>query len=73
MKDALRRLLPIKDAALYCGIPRSYFSNICPARPVKLYENARPRYDIFDLDKWIDQIKSGITQEESDDDVANKL
>lgn len=73
MKDHTKRLLPIKEAAKYCGIPCSYFSSVCPAQPVKLYEKARPRYDIFDLDKWIDWIKSGSKQEVSDDDIANKL
>lgn len=73
MSDHTRRMLPVKDAARYCGIPRSYFSSICPARPVKLYEKAHPKYDVFDLDKWIDSIKSGGKEEGSDDDIANKL
>lgn len=73
MTDHTRRLLPVKDAAAYCGVPRSYFSSICPARPVKLYEKSHLRYDIFDLDKWIDSVKSGGKEEGSDDDIANKL
>lgn len=73
MNDFPRRMLATKDAALYCGVPRSYFSSICPARPVKLYENAHPRYDVFDLDKWIDSVKSGGKEEGSDDDIANRL
>lgn len=73
MTTTMRRLLPIKDAAAYCGIPRSYFPSICPARPIKLYEKAHPRYDIFDLDKWIDLMKSGAKDEGSDDDIISKL
>lgn len=73
MTDALKRLLPLKDAALYCGVPRSYFQSKCPAKPVKLYENAHPRYDILDLDKWIDSVKGGGTEEVSDDDGIDQL
>lgn len=73
MTDTPRRLLPVKDAALYCGVPRSYFPKVCPAQPVRLYENAHPRYDIIDLDKWIDSTKRSGLVEASDDDIANKL
>lgn len=73
MTDHTKRLLPIGEAAKYCGIPRSYFSSKCPAKPVRLYENAHPRYDIFDLDKWIDSIKAGGKEELSDDDLIKQL
>lgn len=73
MTDHTKRLLPVKDAALYCGVPRSYFCSVCPAQPVKLYDHAHPRYDVLDLDKWIDSVKSDGKQEVSDDDIADQL
>lgn len=69
----LLRLLPAAKAAKYCGKPRSTFKGICPVRPIRLHDGDRPKYDIRDLDKWIDSIKSGGTQEGSDDDIANRL
>lgn len=73
MTDHTRRLLPVKDAAAYCGVPSSYFPRVCPAKPVKLYDRARPRYDIIDLDNWIDSIKTGAMGGGSDDDIISKL
>lgn len=67
------RLLPAKEAAKYCHIPRGKFPRVCPVRPIRLHEAVRPAYDVRDLDKWIDSIKSGGKQEGSDDDIANKL
>lgn len=53
------RLLPTKLAARYCGIPASRFAKVCPARPVRITEQERPKWDIKDLDSWIDSVKSG--------------
>jgi hypothetical protein len=68
-----QRMLPIRKAAKYCGEPFSTFQAVCPARPIKLHERAKPRYDIFDLDEWIDFKKSGVMQEGSDDEIIEKL
>jgi len=68
-----RRLLSFTEAAIYCHIPRSTFKAVCPVQPVRIHEHGRPLIDIKDLDKWIDSIKSGGKEEESDDDIVRKL
>lgn len=71
--NELHRLLGAKEAAQYCRIPKSKFKGVCPVRPIKLHEATNPVYDIYDLDKWIDSIKNGCKEEESDDDMLNRL
>jgi hypothetical protein len=52
------RMMSIKQAADYVGLPLRRFPRICNVRPVSLPESEE-RYDIRDLDLWLDQIKAG--------------
>ena len=71
--NEIRRLLSFKEAARYCGLPRSTFKARCPVTPVKIDDRAHPKIDIKDLDNWIDSIKSGGNKELSDDEIAESL
>lgn len=60
------RLLTKGQAAQYCGLCVSTFSGVCPVRPIALGEGPRMhRYDVRDIDKWIDSFKSGGGAEKS--------
>lgn len=59
MDHPMQRLLPKKAAAKYCGQPPERFARVCPARPIKLTEADHPKYDVKDLDNWIESVKSG--------------
>jgi predicted DNA-binding transcriptional regulator AlpA len=52
-----RRLLTIEEAAQYCGIGRESFGVNCPVRPKRVRPGQRGlRYDVRDLDEWIDTL-----------------
>ncbi|MCD7111603.1 hypothetical protein LRX75_21440 [Rhizobium sp. DKSPLA3] len=54
------RLLTKSQAAAYCGLSISTFGGVCPVRAVALGDSVRMhRYDVRDLDAWIDSFKSG--------------
>ncbi len=54
------RLLTKSQAAQYCGLCVSTFSGVCPVTPIALGEGPRMhRYDVRDIDKWIDSFKAG--------------
>lgn len=54
------RLLTKSQAAQYCGLAVSTFGGVCPVRPIALGDGARMhRYDVRDIDKWIDSFKAG--------------
>lgn len=57
----LRRLLTKTEAAEYCRLSLATFNRLCPVRPVDLGSgNARLlRYDMRDLDNWIEELKNG--------------
>jgi hypothetical protein len=49
------RLLTREQAASYCGISTSTFSNVCPVAPTALSQSRKLiRYDVRLLDRWID-------------------
>lgn len=50
------RLLKTGEAAKYCGLALSKFKRECPASPIEFAQN-QIRYDVQDLDKWIDGLK----------------
>lgn len=60
-KDIPVRLINQADAARYCGVSVTTFVRICCVAPVRLCSrNHRlQRYDVFDLDNWIESKKSG--------------
>jgi hypothetical protein len=50
-------LLDRSQAAAYCGISLAVFSARCPVRPLAMGPGKRlERYDIRDLDDWIDRL-----------------
>ena len=53
------RLLNKKEAARYCGISEPIFDRICNVLPIALQGDGGRlrRYDLADLDDWIDQKK----------------
>jgi hypothetical protein len=56
------RLLNKGQAAAYCGISASIFAAVCPVRAIALGAGARlQRYDVRNLDAWIDSLSSGGT------------
>jgi hypothetical protein len=66
------RLLTKADAAEYCRVSVPTFDRVCPVRPVEL-EPGNPRllrYDVRDLDIWIDDMKTGTNGAPPSTDLA---
>lgn len=66
------RLLTKADAAGYCRMSVVTFDRVCPVRPVEL-EPGNPRllrYDVRDLDTWIDDVKKRTIRAPAADDLA---
>lgn len=53
-----KRMLTKAEAAHHCGRPVKRFEAECDVAPVK-FPNGDSRYDVHDLDKWIDNLKTG--------------
>jgi hypothetical protein len=52
------RLLTKAQAATYCGLSAATFGSVCPVRPIALGAGVRMhRYDVREIDKWIDGFK----------------
>lgn len=52
------RLLTKTQAATYCGLSIPTFGSVCPVRPIALGVGVRmERYDVRDIDAWIDSLK----------------
>lgn len=64
------RMISVKQAADYVGIPLKRFPRICTVDPVAMPEN-QERYDIRDLDRWLDQLKAGNA--DTDADILERL
>lgn len=57
---SIPRLLKRQQAAAYCGVSVPTFAAICPVSPIAMGVGKRlERYDIRDLDDWIDILKGG--------------
>jgi hypothetical protein len=52
-----KRMLTKTEAAAHCGRPVKRFAIECPIRPIQ-FENGDVRYDLRDLDAWLDSLKS---------------
>ncbi|MEW9522361.1 hypothetical protein MRBLRH8O_000141 [Agrobacterium radiobacter] len=63
-------MLSLKMAADYLGIPQKRFPVTCPVTPVALPGDVK-LYDVRDLDKWLDELKVGLGDD--DDDIISKL
>ena len=66
-----RRILTEREAALYCGHSLPKFKGRCPVTPV-LFPSGEKKYDMRDLDKWLDELK-GAEIGTSDDDILKRL
>ncbi len=69
------RLLKKAHAAAYCGISVSAFTRTCPVAPVSLAPAGRQderliRYDVRDLDRWIDGLAE---RSETDEEILARL
>jgi hypothetical protein len=53
-----KRMLTKTEAACHCGRPVRRFEVECPVRPIR-FQNGHERYDIRDLDEWLDSLKTG--------------
>lgn len=53
-----RRMLTEREAAEYCGRTVRTFKGECPVAPIA-FGNGDKRFDIQDLDRWLDSLKVG--------------
>lgn len=68
------RLLTKSQAAAYCGLSVPTFHSVCPARPIALGVGVRMhRYDILDIDKWIDALKGVDAPQSTADSLLDAL
>ncbi|PDT85780.1 hypothetical protein [Sinorhizobium sp. BJ1] len=65
-----RRMLSLKEAAQYCGLPVKRFAAQRAVPPIAM-PTGDELYDIRDLDEWLDALKHGAT--DSDDDILGRL
>jgi hypothetical protein len=59
-----KRMLDKREAAEHCGRSLKRFAIECSVSPVK-FINGDLRYDVRDLDRWLDNLKN--TTQDSDD------
>lgn len=53
------RLLTKTQAARYCGLSVPTFGSVCPVRAIALGVGVRmERYDVIELDSWIDGLRT---------------
>lgn len=61
------RLLKRQQAAAYCGVSVPTFAANCPVSPIAMGVGKRlERYDIRDLDDWIEVLKGGNSDDRTD-------
>jgi hypothetical protein len=53
-----KRMLTKAEAASHCGRPVKRFELECPVQPIR-FGNGDLRYDVQDLDRWLDSLKAG--------------
>ena len=58
-----KRMLSKREAAEHCGRSLKRFEVECPVSPVR-FPNGDTRFDVRDLDKWLDKLKDN--SEDSD-------
>lgn len=59
------RMMTIAEAARHCGRSLVRFKIECPVDPVK-FGNGDKRYDVKDLDRWLDSLKAGVSDHDTD-------
>jgi hypothetical protein len=65
-----KRMLTETEAAHHCGRPVKRFKTECPVSPV-VFSNGDRRFDIQDLDGWLDSMKAGKSTH--NDDIVARL
>jgi hypothetical protein len=60
-----KRMLDKRESAAHCGRPLKRFEVECPVAPVQ-FPNGDLRYDVKDLDAWIDSLKGGAADSDAD-------
>jgi hypothetical protein len=68
LKFIPKRMLTKAEAAHHCGRPNKRFQIECPVKPVQ-FANGDLRYDVRDLDAWLDDLKRGTIINDTDDIV----
>jgi hypothetical protein len=63
-----KRILTKSEAAHHCGRSVKRFDIECPCAPIK-FPNGDIRFDVQDLDRWLDTVKAGADHH-ADDIVA---
>ena len=53
-----KRMMNATEAAHYCGLAVKHFKSLCPVQPVLIPPKYK-QYDRTDLDKWLDNLKTG--------------
>jgi hypothetical protein len=64
-----KRMLSKAEAAHHCGRSVKRFEIECPATPVE-FQNGDRRWDVHDLDSWLDALKLDPTDAT---DIVDKL
>jgi hypothetical protein len=64
-----KRMLDKKEAAAHCGRSLTRFLVECPVSPIQ-FPNGDLRYDVRDLDAWIDGLKAGAGDSSADAIIA---
>ena len=64
-----KRMLTKPEGAHHCGRSLSRFVIECPVTPIK-FGNGDLRYDVQDLDRWLDSLKVGAGDHDADAIVA---
>ena len=63
------RMLTMAEGARHCGRSLTRFKVECPVAPVK-FGNGDLRWDVQDLDVWINGLKAGACDHDADAIVA---
>ncbi|MGC2409766.1 MAG: hypothetical protein WA441_07200 [Methyloceanibacter sp.] len=64
-----KRMLTKAEAANHCGRSIKRFEAECTAKPVQ-FSNGDLRYDVRDLDAWLDDFKCGTVHNDADEILA---
>jgi hypothetical protein len=59
------RMLTTAEAARHCGRSLTRFKIESPVDPIK-FGNGDRRYDVKDLDRWLDGLKAGVADHDTD-------
>jgi hypothetical protein len=65
-----KRMLTKAEAAHHCGRAVKRFEAECDVAPVR-FPNGDLRYDVHDLDAWLDRLKGGASAEA--DEIIGRL